>query len=179
MILLSIVVLLSLLALLLLWRFARGEGVIVSEPGDLAGRTRPVDIDAFRNLMDPGEEEFLRVNLLPGEFRAVQRDRLLAARDYVRNTAYNAAILLRLGEAAARTTDPRIVSAGQQLIDSALRLRFYALLAMARLYFGVALPSVPLSVGGLLDRYQHLSGLATQLAVMEHPARGARLSAIL
>jgi hypothetical protein len=145
----------------------------------LAGRTRPVDIDAFRNLMDPREDEFLRVNLFPSEFRSVQRARLLAALDYVRSTAHNAAVLLRLGEAAVRSTDPRIAIAGQRLIDSALRLRIYALLMTARLYLTVAMPGVPLSVGGLLDSYQHLSGLATQLAVMEHPAQGARLSAIL
>jgi hypothetical protein len=178
MILPSIAVLLSLLALFLLWRFARGEGVIVSKL-ELAGHTRPVDIDAFRNLMDPREEEFLRAHLFPGEFRAVQRERLLAALDYVRSTTHNAAVLLRLGEAATRSADPRVAMAGQRLIDSALRLRVYALLAMARLYFGAAMPGVPLSVGSLLDSYQHLSGLATQLAVMEHPARGARLSAIL
>jgi hypothetical protein len=169
----------SLIALLLLLSAARGQSAAVSNMDDLAGRTRPVDIDAFRNLMDPEEEEFLRLNLTSGEFRAVQRERLQAAVDYVQSTAHNAAILLRLGEAAARNTDARIANTGRQLIDSALRLRLYAILAMARLYLGIALPGARLSADRLLDGYERLSDLVAQLAIMEHPARAARLSAIL
>jgi hypothetical protein len=169
----------SLILLLLLLQTARGQTAAVSSLDDLAGRTRPVDIDAFRNLMDPEEEEFLRLNLVPGEFRPVQRERLRAALDYVGNTAHNASILLRLGEATARSSDPTIAAAGQRLIDSALRLRLYAILAMAKLYLAIALPGTRLSTGRLVDGYQHLSDLTSQLAIMEHPARAARLSAIL
>src|SRR5580704_8419291 len=104
----------SLILLLLLLQTARGQTAAVSSLDDLAGRTRPVDIDAFRNLMDPEEEEFLRLNLPSGEFRAVQRERLQAAVDYVQSTAHNAAILLRLGEAAARSTDTTIANTGRQ-----------------------------------------------------------------
>ncbi len=56
-----------------------------------------------------------------------------AALEYVQNTAHNAAFLLRMGEAATRSADPRIAQAGRQLIDSALRLRAYALLFCAKL----------------------------------------------
>jgi hypothetical protein len=61
---------------------------------DLAGRTRPVDIDAFRNLVDPKEDGFLRANLRPREFRAIQRERARSAMDYIHNTTHNAAYLL-------------------------------------------------------------------------------------
>jgi hypothetical protein len=84
-----------------------------------------------------------------------------------------------LGEATARSSDPTIAAAGQRLIDSALRLRLYAILAMAKLYLAIALPGTRLSTGRLVDGYQHLSDLTSQLAIMEHPARAARLSAIL
>jgi hypothetical protein len=99
-----------------------------------------VDLEAFRNLVNPKEEDFLRDSLLPREFRAVQRDRMRAALSYIHNTAYNAKFLLRVGAAAARSPDPRIAQAGRQLTDQALRLRAYALLSSAKLWMRIAFP---------------------------------------
>jgi hypothetical protein len=169
----------SLVALLLLLLAARGQGTVVNQLDDLAGRTRPVDLEAFRNLIDPQEEEFLRECLSPGEFRIVQKERLLAATEYVVNTAHNAAVLLRLGEAAMRSSEPQIASAGRRLVETAIRLRFYALLCVATLRVRMALPGMPLSVGRLVDNYQRLSGIATQLALVQQPRYVSRLSAIL
>jgi hypothetical protein len=174
-----ILVLVALALLLLLLYMEGGHNSSVKSLEDLAGHTRPVDIEAFRILMDPREEEYLRVNLLPREFRAIQRERLRAATEYIRNTAHNAAFLLRLGEAAARSADPRVALAGRQLIDSAVRLRAYALLSVAKLYLRIALPEARLSYGQLADNYQHLSGLAGQLVLMQQPTQAARLSALL
>ncbi len=151
----------------------------VNQLEDLAGRTRPVDLEAFRNLVDAREEEFLRASLLPGEFRAIQRDRMRAALSYIRNTAYNAAFLLRVGAAAARSSDPRIALAGRQLTDQALRLRGYALLSGAKLYLRIAFPEARLSYSRIADNYQSLSALAGQLALMQYPAQAARLSSLL
>ena len=173
-----VLVLLSLIALLLMYA-VRGKTSPVGELDDLVGRTRPVDIDAFRNLIDPAEEDFLRENLPPSEFRAVQRERLRAAVDYVSCAAHNAAILVGLGEAARVSPDPKIAKAGEQLLDSALRLRLYAFLSIIRLYLGIVVPGARLSAGRLADNYQHLSSLAGQLVFMQHPAHASRLPAIL
>src|ERR1700690_1536060 len=81
------------LAILLVLLYLAGGDSAVNRWEDLAGRTRPVDLDAFRNLVDPGEEDFLRSSLLPPQFRAVQRERMRAALEYVRNTGHNAAYL--------------------------------------------------------------------------------------
>ena len=178
MILTFVLVLLSLIALLLMYA-VRGKTSPVGELDDLVGRTRPVDIDAFRNLIDPAEEDFLRENLPANEFRAIQRERLRAALEYVSCAAHNAAILVRLGEAAGVSPDPKIAEAGQQLLDSALRLRLYALLSIIRLYLGIALPGARLSAGKVVDNYQQLSNLAGQLVFMQHPAQASRLPAIL
>jgi hypothetical protein len=43
----------------------------------------------------------------------------------------------------------------------------------------MALPEARLSYGQLADNYQHLSGLAGQLVLMQHPTQAARLSALL
>ena len=90
-----IVVALAILLLLLYVEGGRNSSVNGVE--DLAGRTRPVDLDAFRNLVDAGEDGFLRANLSRREFRAVQRERTRAAVEYIHNSAHNAACLLRLG----------------------------------------------------------------------------------
>lgn len=179
MILTSILVVLSLLALTLVLFVARGRSASVTRLEDLAGKTRPVDIEAFRNLIDPDEEEFLRANLLPAEFRTVQRERLRATLDYVRCASRNAAVLLRLGEAARRSADPGVARAGQQLVDSALRLRLYAALSTSKLYVGIVLPGARLSPARLVESYQHLSGVASQLALMQQPARATLLTAVL
>jgi hypothetical protein len=179
MILSFILVAVALAILVLLLYLEGGRHHSVGRMQDLAGRTRPVDIDAFRNLMEPKEDDFLRACLRPREFRAIQRERTRSALDYIRNTTHNAAYLLRLGEAAARSADPRIALAGRQLVDSALRLRAYTLLTRAQLYLRMALPGTRFSYGKIADKYQHLSGLAGQLALMQHPAQAARLSALL
>ncbi len=172
-----IVVALAILFLLLYLEGRRNSSV--NSVDDLKGRTRHVDLEAFRNLVDAREEEFLRANLARSEFRAVQRERARAAVEYIGNTARNAAVLLRLGEAATRSPDPRIAQAGRQLMDSALRLRAYALLSSAGLYARMVFPEARLSYGQLADNYQRLSLLANHLALMQHPAQAARLSAWL
>ena len=79
---------------------AHGNAVGIGIADDLQAFTQPVDLPAFLNLVDPREEQFLRVSLTPQVFRRVQRHRLFAAREYVRRVAKNAAVMVRLGEAA-------------------------------------------------------------------------------
>jgi hypothetical protein len=179
MILPFILTVVALAILFLLLYVEGGRNSSVNGVEDLAGRTRPVDLDAFRNLVDAGEEDFLRANLSRDEFRAVQRERTRAAVEYIRNSAHNAACLLRLGEAASRSGDPHIAEAGRRLIDSALRLRAYALLSNTRLYVRLVFPESRLSYGKLADNYQHLSALASQLALMQYPTQATRLSTLL
>lgn len=168
------------LAILLLLLYLEGShNAWPDRLDDLAGRTRPVDLKAFENLVDPGEEEFLRSSLLPSQFRAVQKERMRAALEYVQNAAHNAVFLLRMGEAATRSADPRIAQAGRELIESALRLRAYALLSAAKLCLCIVFPGARLSYGRLADNYQQLSALASQLTLMQHPTQVARLSTLL
>ena len=169
----------ALAILFLLLYLEGGRNSSLQRLDDLAGRTRPVDLEAFRNLVDPGEEDYLHSNLSSRQFRAVQRERMRAALEYVRNAAHNAAFLLRMGEAATQNVDPRIAQAGSQLVDSALRLRAYALLCAAKLYVRMVFPQARLSYGRLADNYQHLSALAGQLTLMQHPTQAARLSTLL
>ena len=51
---------------------------------------RPVDVEAFRNLINPAEDEYLRHRLPPSQFRIVRRERLRAMAAYVQLIASNA-----------------------------------------------------------------------------------------
>jgi hypothetical protein len=130
-----------------------------------AADLKPLDLDAFLNLVDKDEEEYLRANLPPSEFRRVQRKRLRAASEYVSGVAYNAASLMRQGEVARRSSDAAIAGAGERLVDRASQVRMRALLAQARISFGVLLPGVRLNPAGVVESYRQVTDLALKLRV--------------
>jgi hypothetical protein len=172
-----IVLIIAALLLLILGLFSRRRAVSSNVLDEVVSKTRAVDIDAFRNLVDPEEEHFLRRQLSGREFRSVHRERMLAATEYVRAASYNASILMRLGEATRHHADPEIARAGQELVDSSIQLRLYALLALGRLWTVICLPNTNLSLGAMADRYERVSGLAARVGRMQDPVRAARLFA--
>jgi len=145
----------------------------------LIQQLQPIDLDAFRNLIDPDEEQFLRANLPGPEFRAVQRERMRAAVEYVGGVSRNASILLRLGMDARRSAEPRVAEAGRHLVDNALRLRLYSLLAAGKLYSRIVLPGTTLEPVGIVNHYQEMSSWAALLGRLQHPESGALLSRVL
>jgi hypothetical protein len=173
-----ILVAVAILGLILFLAMLRGAAA-VTDVSDLQGRARPVDLVAFRNLMDPDEEEYLREHLPPNEFRVIQRERLWAALDYVRCVAANSTLLLRLGEAARRNEDPRVAEAGQELVNSVLRVRIYTFLVQGKLYAGILMPGLRISSAHVTDSYEHLTGMVGHLGRLQNPGRASRIAAIL
>src|SRR6266516_4678876 len=98
------IVLVALLAVLFVIRQAKGRASGIKSPEDLRAQLCAVDIDAFRNLTDPSEEGFLQSHLSRGDYRKLRRQRLLAALKYVSCVAKNAAVLIRMGEEARRSS---------------------------------------------------------------------------
>lgn len=169
----------ALAAVVFLLRVARGHGTSVRDLEELPGKTQPVDLAAFRNLTDPAEEEYLRTHLPPREFRRLQRERVRAALEYLGRAARNAALLVRLGEAARSHPDPAVAQAARELVDDALRLRLYALLAGAKLRARLLLPGARLSPASLLDRYQRLTEAVGRLSRAQKPSFAGRITAAL
>ena len=63
---LSFTLIVAALAILLLLLYLEGgRNSALRGLDDLAGSTRPLDLEAFRNLVDPGEEDYLHSNLSP------------------------------------------------------------------------------------------------------------------
>jgi hypothetical protein len=167
-----ILVVVSFLALALLFSIAKGHASADRLLDNPSQHMRSVDIEAFRNLIDREEEEFLRRNLTPGEFRTVQRERLLAAAEYVAGAAHNAALLLRLGEDARHSTDPATAQAAEKLIDNALRLRLYSFQVITRLYVGTIIPGVRISPVRIAERYEQMTRQVVMLGCLQYPTRG-------
>jgi hypothetical protein len=145
----------------------------------LAANIRPIDIEAFRNLISPAEDDYLRRRLPSAQFRMVRRERLRAMAAYVHVAASNAGVLVRVGEAALAGGDARIASAAHQLVDDALLLRRNATVALARIYLALAWPYSGFAAVRVVDRYEQLSGAAMLLGRLQNPAVPVRLSALL
>jgi len=155
----------------LLW-LAKGHASASKALENPVEQIRAVDVEAFRNLIDPDEEEFLRTNLPPAEFRRIQRERLRAAVEYVSCAAQNAAILLRLADAGRRSSDPATAEAAEKLVNNAIRLRLYALHAIPRLYLGMILPGARISPVRIAESYEQMTRLMVLLGCLQYPTRG-------
>ena len=166
-----ILVVVALLALACLLWLAKGSATSKALE-DPTQHIRSVDVEAFRNLVDPDEVEFLRGNLSPAEFRKIQRERLRAAVEYVSCAAHNASILLRLADAGRRSSDPATAEAAEKLVDNAIRLRLYAFHVMARLYLGMILPGARISPVRVAETYEQMTRLVVLLGCLQYPTRG-------
>lgn len=157
-----------------LWFFLRLSRVFAVTPRVLenpAEHLRTVDVEAFRNLIDPDEEQYLRNHLAPADFRRIQRERLQAAVEYIACAAQNAAVLVRLGEAARRHPDPATAAAAEQLIENAVRLRLFALQAIPRLYVAMVLPGRRVAPLRVAESYELMTRQVVLLG-LRYPAEG-------
>ncbi len=174
-----IVVFAALFAVLFLQRIARGHEARLAGLEDLQGRTEPVDLDAFRNLIDPQETEFLRRRLPPQTFRQLHRERTLAAADYVRCIAKNAAVLLQLGQVTRDNADPEIARTAQEMIRLALSVRMSAMSALVALHVQSVWPGAPFSSDEVFERYRRLTESAVLFTRLQRPAFSGRVAAML
>jgi hypothetical protein len=149
----------------------------LSSGSALARKIEPIDIEAFRTLVDPTENEYLRRRLPAPEFRRVQRERLRATAAYIRVAGRNAAVLVAIGQAALGAHDGATVEAARQLVDNALLLRRNASVALLRIYVALAWPHSAFVAAPVLQGYEQLSGRAMLLGRLQNPAVPMRIAA--
>jgi hypothetical protein len=119
-----------------------------------------LDIEAFRNLVNPEEDQFLEARLAPEEFRKMIRERRRAALAYVKALSAASLEFARLGDAARKNPDPAIAESGRQISNSATYLRFRAVQATANLTVALAFPGVGARpVRSLLEQYDRAAHL--------------------
>lgn len=163
-----VLIIASALALVLILTATVSRSLQVSPKAGTA--LQPIDVEAFRNLVDPTEDEYLRRRLLPTEFRAVRRQRLRAVAAYVRAAGTNAAILVHIGQNALASADAQTVEAARQLVNDALLLRRNATLVLMKIYLLQAWPNSGLLATPILHGYEHMSGSAMLLGRLQHPS---------
>jgi hypothetical protein len=172
-----VLVIAAVAALGVILRLAVTRSLQVKHKDNLAATIRPIDMEAFRNLINPAEDEYLRRRLPTPEFRLVRRARLRAMAAYVQVAGKNATALVRVGEIALANGDPRVAVAARQLVNDALLLRRNATVALARIYLALAWPDSEFAAVRVVDRYERLSGSAMLLGRLQNPAAVVRLSA--
>jgi hypothetical protein len=172
-----VLVVAAVLALGIILRLAVTRSLQARENAGLAATIRPIDIEAFRNLINPAEDDYLRCRLPPHQFRLVRRERLRAMAAYVQVAASNAAVLVRVGESALASGDPRVLRAAQEVVNDALLLRRNSTVALARIYLALAWPNSGFAAVRVVDRYEQLSGAAMLLGRLQNPTVPVRLSA--
>jgi hypothetical protein len=141
-------------------RYARRGGALQTETGQLT----PVDLEAFENLTDPEEEQFLRKNLSPDEFRRVQRTRVRAAKMYVAALSQNAVLLVAVGQSARASADPEIAAAGQEIIHRAIRLKIWCFLSLLRMDAAFVFPAHLSPSTRIANQYMLVTYMAANLS---------------
>jgi hypothetical protein len=158
---------------------ARGHARSISSIAELNDLSRPVDLEAFRMLTLPSDEDYLRSSLPPREFTRVQRMRMRAAFEYVSRAAHNSAVLLRLGENNRRSENPQLAQAGAELADTAIQMRLLCLLALATIAVRIAFPQLRLSGSDICERYAATRDRVVSFGRIELPAFAGRIESSL
>lgn len=167
------------LALIFILGVAVSRSLQISAGTNLAGQIQPIDVEAFRILVDPAEDDYLRRRLSAAEFRLVRRERLRAMAAYVQTAGRNAAVLVRMGQGALTAGDADTAEAARRLVDDALLLRRNSSFALLRIYVALAWPTSGLAAVPILQGYEQLNGSAMLLGRLQNPAAPVRISATL
>lgn len=136
----------------------------------LSAQLCSIDVNAFRNLTDESERDYLRARLPGREFRKIHRERMLAASQYVRAAARNAGILIRLGEASLNSPDPTVVTAAVTMRENAMRFRLHAFETLPKIYASMLFPGLHWAPEGLPDGFDKLNRSAVILECLQAPA---------
>jgi|SRR5580698_2546886 hypothetical protein len=170
-------VVLATICLVVILRLAVSRNLQISRDASPAAQINPIDIEAFRNLADPSEDEFLRRHLSSGKFRHVRRERLRAMRAYIQVAGRNAAVLIEIAQAGLVSNHPPTAEAAARLVDQALLLRRNAAFALLRIQLALVWPTAGLAAVPVLRGYETLNGSAMLLSRLQSPASPVRIAA--
>ena len=170
-IIMYLVLIISVIVLVLLWVVVRGRRTQIHDVTSAQAALVPVDLDAFRNLIDRQQERFLREHLSAPEFRRLQRARNLAVIEYLWRVAHNAGVVLQLGMLARDREESPVRTEGIELMSAAAELRLNCLCALGRALVGVFLPKFSVSLVSLADSYDRVTLRFWEIGRCWKPAR--------
>jgi hypothetical protein len=158
-----IILLVSALVLWVAWVAARPGLLQIHSLDDWDAKKHEVDLDAFRLLLDPQEEQYLRKSLPTAEFRLFQRRRLALALRSLDLVGKNAAMLMKLGQLAKAGANPQLVREAEELVNGALRLRVNLLFVQPYLGLKWLFPEWRMQVPALRLPYEELLAYLNRL----------------
>lgn len=174
-----ILVLAALLVIVGLRQAVRGSAAEITGPEDLLQRTRPIDLIAFRNLLSQEDDAFLRAHLRGYALLRVRLARQRAAIEYVRILAYNAAILMRLGQTAKASSEQNVREASRELLSLAVETRILAGIALLQLYLSLLLPWWQPSLGAAAATYGQLRTALASVVMLQRPELATRITSAI
>lgn len=130
---------------------------------------RPVDLKAFRTLVDRDDEMFLKGRLPRARFAQIKRQRVSVTMRYVGRIANNASIVMRLCEGARLSSDQEIALTASQIIELASQVRLQCLMALAKLSLEFAIPALQFTPALLAPEYQNLRENVARLGKLQSP----------
>jgi len=151
------------LCLLLVWAVLRSGLPQIQSLDDWEAKKHEVDLAAFRILLDPAEEEYLRSLFPPSEYRRLLRRRLALALGWLDLIGKNAAMLMKLGQLAKAGANPELAKEAEDLIYGALRLRLNLSLVEPYLRLKWLFPGLTLSVPVFEMPYEELLGYLSRV----------------
>ena len=170
-------ILLAATTALVLRQIWRGNAHRMNDASDLEGRTKPVDLIAFRNLMDPAQAQLLSGLLPVCEYRRLKRLRNGVAIGYVAAVYENSATLIRLGEFLQRQSDTS--DEGAKIVELALKNRLAAALLLMKLAAGWLYPAGEFSTDVLTSSYSQLKESVNGILRRTRPLKSGHLLARL
>jgi hypothetical protein len=148
----------ALSTLVLAWRLIRPANAGIPSLREWEVRKHDLDIQIFRNLVDEGEERYLRLSLSPAEFLFFQRKRTRLALAMVKAVEENTGMLMKLWKDAKMNGEPGVARDADELMGAALSLRLSLFEARLCLYAKWLFPSWTLWVPSWEAKYRDLLG---------------------
>lgn len=139
---------------------------------------RPVDLQAFRTLIDRDDELFMKGKLPRSRFFQLKRQRIRVTLRYVGRIAGNASAVMHMGESLRVSPQPEVASTAAQVTELATQIRLQCLLAMGKLAVEYAMPSLQLTPGMLVPKYQTLKDKVSRLGDLQVQHRAPLATAI-
>lgn len=133
---------------------ARRHAAQLNSLEDFRARWNQVDIEAFSNLIDPAEEDFLRSRLPTREFRRIQRQRIRVARQYLGRVGHNAELMVQAGQIVLRHNPGPQAETARAHVHDAVRLRTLVLQAQFALTLQLAVPGYNARLEKVLQLYR-------------------------
>ena len=127
----------------------------------------PLDLKAFRTLIDREDEIFLQKKLPRSKFFALKRQRIRVTLRYVSRIAGNASAVMHMSETARASAVPEVAFAASRVMELATQIRLQCLVAMGKLILEYAMPSLQLTPAMLVPKYQTLRDTVSRLGTLQ------------